>query len=166
MTTAQLGMQIPEVAHDIDTALRAGKPEVGWRGDQRLYLHIGVVTAQRSGVDPKTGKYKRKGDVVAWQWQVRRNCESGKDEVILQLKGHELYTIFDRLIKMDPRTPGFEPVMDTVEREDAQVQKEKGKAIQEAVGQHAEHLWALVGDKQNGRTTFRGLPGRNPDRQM
>lgn len=159
-------MTLPDVVHDVDRWLREGKQEVGWRGDPRLWLDIGVIKTHQHGIDPKTGRYQRAGDVIGWQWQVKRHTELGKEEIILRLKGEDLYRIFEKLIAIDPRTPGHEDTMDVVEREDALLQKHRQQAIAEAHGENMEHLWALVADRQNGRTTFRGMPGSNPDRQM
>jgi hypothetical protein len=69
---------------------------------------------------------------------------------------------------MDPRTPGFEPVMDTVEREDKLVQKHKEDAIKDAQGEATEHLWRLVQERLHGRATTRQVQGfdERPDRNL
>jgi len=163
--TLDLGF-LPWEAHELDRWLREGNPTLGWRGDNRLSLQIGVLKATKTGPDPKTGKVYRKGDTVAWRWEIWRHNEDGTDLRILQRKAEEIDQLIPALIAIDPRTPGHEPTMDRVEREDAIVQKEKAYAIQQAHGEHAEHLWKLVADRQNGKTTFRGMPGSNPDKQM
>jgi hypothetical protein len=168
-TRIDLGFELPREVHILDEYLRRGYPTLGWRGDPNLYLIMSVITTQKGGyqVDPDgKSRFHRVGDKVGWCWQVMRHCETGEDEPILQAKGTELHRIIPRLIQMDPRTPGFEDVMDKVEREDALVHKHKQQAIAEAEGEAREHLWALVSDRQNGRTTFRGMPGSNPDRQL
>lgn len=154
----------PWEAQEVDRWLREGKPTIGWRGDPRLELRMGYSVAADNGV--YHGKYKRRGDVVGVRWEVWRACEDGKDRRILAAPAEGLTDIIPRLIGVDPRTPGHEDVMDRVEREDAQVQKEKANAIREAHGEHMDHLWRLVHDRQNGPNTFRGMPGSNPDRQM
>lgn len=163
--TIELGF-VPWEAQEMDRWLKEGNATLGWRGDPRLELRIGVITTNRAGVDPHTKRYQRKGDKVAWRWEVWRNCEDGTEQRILQRKAEEIVDIIPSLITQDPRTPGFEPVMDTVTREHDAAHKERATAIGEAIGEKQEHLWKLVGDSQNGRTTFRGLPGRNPDKQM
>ena len=161
-----LEIDMPYEAQEIDRWLREGQPTLGWRGDPRLSLHIGVQKANRFGYDERARKVCRVGDVVAWCWEVWRHNEDGTDLRLLQRAGSKVVEIIPALIKMDPRTPGFETVMDTVEREDAKVQKDKAYAIGQAHGEHAEHLWKLVADVQNGRSTFRGMPGSNPDKQL
>lgn len=157
---------LPDVVHDVDRWLREGKAEVGWRGDPRLSLEIGLIKTHKAGFCEKTKRYQRAGDVIGWRFEVHRHTELGKDEIILALKGEELYSIFDKLIDIDPNTPGWEPVIDRVMREDERMHAERERAIAEARGEQMEHLWALVGDRQNGRTTFRGMPGSNPEKQM
>lgn len=163
--TIDLGF-VPWEAQEMDRWLREGNATLGWRGDPRLELRIGVLVANATGIDPRSGKYHRKGDRIAWRWEVWRNCEDGTEQRLLQRKAEEITEIIPSLIKMDPRTPGFENVMDTVEREDAAIQKARADKIGEAIGEQREHLWKLVADRQNGKTTFRGLPGRNPEKQM
>lgn len=163
--TIDLGF-VPWEAQEMDRWLREGHPTLGWRGDPRLELRIGVLLANRSGFDPRTKKNHQKGDRVAWRWEVWRHNEDGTEARILQRKAGEIAEIIPTLIGVDPRTPGFEPVMDQIEREDDQNHKEKQYAIAQAVGEQREHLWKLVADRQNGKTTFRGMPGSNPDKQL
>jgi hypothetical protein len=162
--TLDLGF-VPWEAQEIDRWLREGKPELGWRGDNRLELRIGVLTANINGTDPHTKKYQRKGDRVAWRWEVWRHNEDGTEKRILMRKAEQAVDIIPSLIQIDPRTPGFVPTMDRVEKEAAQVDKEKSIAIREAVGEQAEHLWKLIHDVREGPSTFRQMPGRNLDKQ-
>jgi hypothetical protein len=163
------GIDLSSVPYEVlvvDKQLRQGAPTLGWRGDPRLYLELGVITSNNTGYSNKVKRFVRHGEVLARQVIVMRHCETGVDEVIFRRKYEQLHEIIPTLIRHDPRTPGFEDVMDTVEREDTAKQKAVATHIGEARAECAEHLWALVGDRQNGRTTFRGLPGLNPDKQM
>lgn len=162
--TLDLGFVPPE-AQMIDGWLRDGKPELGWRGDPRLELEIGVLLANRAGIDPRTKKYHRKGDRVAWRWEVWRNNEDGTRGRLFQLAGDRAIDIIPKLIEMDPRTPGHVATMDRVEKANAIEEREKEYAIEQAHGEAAEHLWKLVADRENGPSTFRQMPGRNPDKQ-
>jgi hypothetical protein len=157
---------MPYEAQQMDVWLRDGNPTLGWRGDPRLYLSMGYMTATRNGVDPKTKRYAHIGDILAMRWEVWRHNEDGTDLRLFSRQAEALTDIIPTLIGIDPRTPGHEPTMDKVEREDAIVQKERATAIGEAHGEAAEHLWKLVADKTNGPSTFRGMPGRNPDKQL
>jgi len=166
MATAHRDIALPEGVIEYDRWLREGKRELGWRGDPRLWLEIGLIETHQYGFCEKTKQFQRPGDVIGWQWQVWRHTELGKDEIILTLKGHELPFMFDKLVSMDPRTPGFQPVMERVESEDAVVQKHKQDAIAEARGEQMDHLWRLVEERRNGRHTTYQVPGSDPERQM
>lgn len=160
--TQDLGFELPREVFEVDRWLKQGKPELGWRGDPRLDLHIGVVTATFTGMQPgMNGKvrFHRKGDKVGWCWVVTRHNEDGTDLPVLQVKGLELYDLIPKLIEMDPRTRGFEPVMDRVEREDAIQQKRVEDRIKDAQGEATEHLWRLVQERVHGRSTIRQVGG-------
>lgn len=160
--TIDLGFEMPWEVHELDRMLREGNPTLGWRGDPSLSLHMGIITTQKSGFqkdpDGKT-RFHREGDKVGWCWTVMRHCETGKDEILLQRKGLDLNLIIPKLIEMDPRTPGSENIMDIVERADAAVHREKERRIAEAQGEHLDHLWRLVDERQNGRHTTRQVQG-------
>lgn len=162
---------LPAAVHEYDRWLREGKSELGWRGDPRLSLHVGIVITQKGGyqVDPdgKT-RFHRPGDKVGWGWVVLRHNEDGTDLPILQVAGMELDTIIPKLILQDPRTPGFEPVMDRVEREDAIQQKRVEDRMKEARGDAIEHLHRLVQERLHGRPTTRQVGGldERPDRNL
>lgn len=156
------GLQLSDVPYEcvvLDNQLRQGVSTLGWRGDPRLYLEVGVITSNNTGYSRKVGRVVRHGEVLGRQLIVMRHCETGKDEILMRRKMEDLHKIIPQLITSDPRTPGFEDVMDTVEREDAAKQKQVATDIFEARAECAEHLWALVGDRQNGRTTHRQVGG-------
>jgi hypothetical protein len=169
--TIDLGFELPWSVHELDRMLREGDPSKGWRGDPRLSLGMGIVVTEKSGmqVDPdgKT-RFHRAGDKVGWNWTVYRHNEDGTDTPILTRKGLDLNLIIPKLIEMDPRTPGHENVMDMVEKADAAVQRAKEQQIAEAHGEHLDHLWRLVDERQNGRHTTRQVQGfdERPDRNL
>lgn len=150
---------VPQEAREIDRWLREGNPTLGWRGDPQLSLQLGVLLANKFGYDDRAKRVLRKGDVAAIRWEVWRHTEEGKDTRILQRPVTDLVGVIPALIGVDPRTPGHENAFDKLEKEDAQVQKDKSYAIQQAHGEHAEHLWKLVADTENGKTTFRQIGG-------
>lgn len=166
--TQPIGFELPDSVHQVDHMLRDGSPTDGWRGDPRLSLQMGFVRATKFGHDERAKRVVRKGGIVGWGWVVMRHLETGEDLPILQLAGLELPTIFRRLIAIDPRTPGFESTMDKVEREDLVVQKHRESAIAEATGEHLDHLWRLVDERENGRHTTRQVQGfdERPDRNL
>jgi hypothetical protein len=166
MTTTDIATSfVPWEAHELAGWLADGKPELGWRGDPRLELRIGVLTMHRNGLD-RTGRFRRAGERLAWRYEIWRHNEDGTEGEILHRTESQFNEIIPELVKLDPRTPGHVPTMDLLEAHNKIVDKSKSDTIKEAVGEHVEHLWKLVADRTNGRTTFRGLPGRNSDRQM
>jgi hypothetical protein len=140
-----------------------GKPELGWRGDPRLELRLGILTAAKHG--RRNGRYFRKGDVVAYRYEVWRHNEDGTDAEILHRAAKDWHEIIPALVQLDPRTPGFKDTMTTLTAHNDKVDAERGQAIRDAHGEMTEHLWKLYADRNFGRTTFRGMPGRNPDKQ-
>lgn len=154
---------LPHELRQLDVWLRTGKPELGWRGDPRLELLIGVLTASKNGVFK--GKSYRKGDVVGYRAEVHRHNEDGTDTPILQRKIEEWHTIIPELVKIDPASPMFRSTHDLVVEHNDRLERERGRDIAEARGEMTEHLWKLVSDRQNGPNTFRGIPGRNPAKQ-
>lgn len=140
-----------------------GKPTLGWRGDPRMSLHIGVVAAAANG--QHNGKFVCRGQVIGRNLQVWRHCEDGKDRLIISKGLDAVHEIIPSLCKMDPRSPGFEDTHDAVVANNAKVDADRAYDVQQAIGEMTEHLWHLTADSQNGRTTFRGMPGSNPDKQ-
>lgn len=157
---------LPWEAQEVAYWLTEGNPTLGWRGDPRLWLQYSILTAGKSGFDPKVHRYVQKGDVVAKCYEVWRHTELGSDERILQVTLDRVLDIIPRLIDMDPNTPNQRPLWDRVIEENDRHDTENTQHIQEAHGEMAEHFWKLIADREHGKTTFRGMPGSNPDRQM
>lgn len=143
MTQNLADIGAPFEAQQLADWLVEGKPELGWRGDPRLSLHIGVATAAHNGA--KDGKYYRKGDIVGMRLEVHRHNEDGTDTEIVARPIDKLHEIIPSLLKQDPRTPGFEPVMDGIERESDKLAAEKSTEFQEMWGQMTEHQWHAYG---------------------
>lgn len=164
MTTPSIELSdVPYEATQVADWLTDGKPELGWRGDPRLSLRIGIVSAQRAG--HHRGRYRRAGEVLGRNYQVFRHNEDGTDTSILSRRLDQWHEIIPALVQLDPRTPGHVPTMQRVERANAIEHKQRDDEFREAHGEATEHLWKLVADRQNGPSTFRQIPGRNPDKQ-
>ena len=134
-----------------------GKPELGWRGDPRLSLHIGVLVAAKNGT--RAGKHYRKGDVVAFRYEVHRHNEDGTDTEILHRAAAQWHEIIPALIDIDPRTPGFKPTMDKVEAANKIEHREAEYAMEQAYGEANEHLWNIVREREGGKTFFGQVQG-------
>lgn len=158
-----LSLTLPPELERVDRELREGFAPLGWRGDPRLSLHVGVLTAKEGGT--RDGRWYSRGDVVAMRVEVHRHNEDGTDTPILQRPMDRWHEIIPELVKIDPASPMFKNTMDVIEKHNDAIDRERGRAIAEARGEMTEHLWKLVSDRQNGRSTFRGLPGQNPEKQ-
>lgn len=143
----------PAEAQQVAAWLQQGKPEMGWRGDPRLFLVIGQIIAANSGIG-RDGKFVHKGAVTGVVLEVRRNNEDGTERQILVRPVSKWMEIIPALIGADPRTPGFEPVMDRVEREAAKLEEAKSKEFQESWGEVTEHMWNVANERLNGKSFF------------
>lgn len=159
LTTSTIPPEIERLAGE----LTQGFAPLGWRGDPRLSLHIGVLEAKEGGT--RNGKWYNRGDVVALRVEVHRHNEDGTDTPILTRPLERWHEIIPELTKIDINSPMYKDVAQQIIDHNDALERERGQAIREAVGEQTEHLWKLVADRQNGRTTFRGLPGQNPDKQ-
>jgi hypothetical protein len=157
---------LPWEAQEVADWLVHGNPTLGWRGDPMLSLQYSVLTAGRSGFDEKVGGWVRKGDPVAHCYEVMRHCETGEDLRICQVPIDKLHAVIPKLIDQDPRTPNQRPLIDRVIEENDAHDAENTRQIREVRSEMTEHFWKLVADTENGKTTFRGMPGRDPSRQM
>lgn len=154
-------------ASDISTAtaqllaewLTDGKPEMGWKGDPRLELHIGVLTAKEDGIEKRTGRFRRRGDVCGHRFEVRRHLEDGRDTTILSRSVEDWHEIIPELVKMDPRTPGHEGTFALVERANAAIEKKKDDEWRELNRDQAEYTARLAADIEYGPNTFRQVGG-------
>lgn len=165
MPTPQHLSEMPYEAEVMVDWLTGGKPELGWRGDPRLSLHVAVISAGKSGYSSKVGRYVTAGQALAYRYEVWRHLEDGTDERIITCGMDELHTLLPKLCKMDPRSPGFEDTFEAAVKANDAEHKRRGDAIKEAHGEMTEHLFKLWHDRNNPKTTFRGLPGQNPDKQ-
>lgn len=136
--------------------LTDGSPSHGWRGDARLSLHIGVVVAADGGY--RKGKYYRKGDPVATRYEVHRHNEDGTDEPLFYRDMNMLHDIIPTLIRTDPRTPGFENVMDKVERDNASVERQNSRDFADSYGGMIDHMWSIMSERE-GKHTIRQVGG-------
>lgn len=142
----------------LDRQLREGDGMV-WRGDSRLRLKVGVITAQKRVQHPVTGKWLNRGDIVAKRYEVWRHNEDGTDTIIGHWRMEEFDRILFDLVQMDPRTPGHVPVEERIDKANAEVDKQNSREFQEAVGKYLDHKLRLVHDRTQPKNTFRFAEG-------
>lgn len=145
-------------APELDRKLREGD-NLFWKGDPRLSLAMGVLTAKRSGYDNKVERTVRKGDILARRYEVWRHNEDGTDTLV----GHWRLEEFDRiildLVAMDPRTPGHVPVEERLAKADAELEKRKSEEFREVAGPMIEHVMLIAHDTTQPKHTFRQVGG-------
>ncbi len=144
-------------AVQVDKQLREGDG-IQWSGDPSLYLAQGVVEETRGG--------RPTGKIVARRYEVWRNCEDGMERLI----GHWLMEEIDRIVydlaRMRAESPGHEDVIDKIEKANAEVERANHDRFRDSYGEMLSHMASLYVDREQGKNTFRGMPGRNPDKQL
>lgn len=145
--------EVPWEAQELADDLTRGKPEIGWKGDPRLELRIGYITAAHSGYSNIAKRHVNAGDPVDWRYEVWRHNEDGKDTPISRWRPDEFHTILTDLVAMDPRTPGHEDAHVVNQRHMKAAHRENARQIREAFGEMAEHRLSIEQHIQNGRLT-------------
>lgn len=157
---------MPYEAEQMADWLTDGKPELGWRGDPRLSLHVAVISAGQTGYSQKVGRYVSAGQALGYRYEVWRHLEDGTDERIITVDMNELHTLLPKLCQMDPRSPGFVDQFEAASKANDQAHADRARDLREAHGEMTEHLFKLWHDRNNPKTTFRQMPGSNPDKQL
>lgn len=143
-------------APDLDRKLREGDG-IHWSGDPSLDLRQGVVEEMRSG--------RPTGKIVARRWEVWRHCEDGVDRMIGHWRMEEFDQILYDLARMRADAPGHVDVVDSIEAGNQANEKRIWASWRDSQGEMLEHMAKLWHDRNNPKNVFRGMPGRNPDKQ-
>lgn len=157
---------LPWELRELAKWLTDGKPEVGWRGDPRLTLKVGVLSAAQSGWSGRAGRFVKAGEPVARRYEVWRHTEEGEDVMIGDWHPKDWHHILKDLIEMDPRTPGHQSTINTMRRHNERMEAENSRRFQEMYGQLLQHAH-YVHRKESSDPDFKftGIPGQNPDKQ-
>lgn len=131
-----------------------GKPELGWKGDPRLELHIGILRARHQ--QTRNGKTYRKGDVMAYRFEVKRHTEEGKLADIISRPVDQWTEIIPELVKIDPRTPGFENSALLAQKANEAIEKKQSEMFADSYGAAAEHQANINHERYWGKTFFGG----------
>lgn len=129
----------------LDRELRSGKPEVGWRGDERLELRFGIIS-------------NRQQKEVARRLEVWRDCSDMPDarptdrwgtwRIIGHWKPSEAERILADLVAMDPRSRGHIKLEEQLEKAAERQEKLTEDIYREHVGSMYEHALALLRDRE------------------
>ena len=150
MATSLVDIGAPYESQVLADELVKGNPTLGWRGDPRLELHVAYREAAKNLV--RAGRWFPKGAVVDMLLVVTRHNEDGTDTPLISRPIDRLHEIIPELNKMDPRTPAFEPVMDTVERQADKIEKDKSDDFRERWGEMTEHMWNVAAERTQGKS--------------
>lgn len=144
-------------AADLDRKLREGDG-IHWSGDPDLDLRQGVVEEMRSG--------RPTGKIVARRWEVWRHCEDGVDRLIGHWRMEEFDRILFDLAAMRAEAPGHVDVIDSIDAKNLAAEAAIWEPWRQAQGEMLEHMAKLYHDRNNPKNVFRGMPGRNKDKQL
>lgn len=144
-------------APDLDRKLREGDG-IQWVGDPDLDLRQGVVEKMISG--------RPTGEIVARRWEVWRHCEDGIDRLIGHWRMEEFDRILFDLARMRPDAPGHEDAVARIEKANDANESRIMQGARDSLGEMLEHAAKLHHDTTGPRNVFRGIPGRNPDKQL
>lgn len=152
-------------AADLDRKLRDGDG-IHWAGDQRLDLREGVVESQKYQYVPALKRHVQAGEILARRWEVWRICEDGEERLL----AHWLPVEFDRILfdlaMMRSESPAHVDVGDAIDAANVEHEKKVWTPYRESQLTMLDHLVRLKHDTEEGKTTFRQMPGSNPEKQL
>lgn len=122
---------------------------MGWPGDPRMYLAIGVLTRKKRG-QTKQGR----------RYEVWRYCEDGEDRMIAHWRLEERDRIIFDLARMRLDAPGHIDSSDAIDANNAAIERAAEEQAQAKIGEWMEHGAKLLHDLTNPRNVFRGMPGQ------
>jgi hypothetical protein len=163
-TSAEIGGFVHSDASALADKLVLGDG-LGWPGDPRLELRMGIRCAKRTMFDPNVRRTVQKGEVVARRYEVWRVNEDGSETPV----GHWLLEEFDRILfdltRMRSESPGHVDIGEAATATNDALEAAAGKAFAETTAEVKEYATKLIHDRNNPANTFRGIPGRNPEKQ-
>lgn len=117
---------------------------MGWPGDPRMYIRIGVVT-----LGGRTGR----------RYEVWRLNEDGSDTFCASWRIEERDRIIFDLARMRPEAPGFVSAHEQITENNDRLQKESADQYHEAAGEMMSHLASIASERGDGKNTFRQVGG-------
>lgn len=118
---------------------------LGWPGDPRLSLGIGVVEGRdRSGRVRHTGR----------RLEVWRHNEDGSDTLVAHWRPEEIHRVCYDLARMRVDSPGYVSVEDRIDEHNAKLEKAASDKYVDAMSQLLDHAVRLHHDRTQPRNTF------------
>jgi hypothetical protein len=140
-------------APELDRQLREGDG-LGWPGDPRLYLAIGVVR----GKNPRTGQYG-----TGRRYEVRRENEDGTDTFIAGWRLEEFDRILFDLAPLRMGNPGHVDTTDLIDAENKVIEDRVSREIRDNLGAAMEYGAHLIHDRTEPGNVFRQVGGFRDD---
>ena len=119
---------------------------MGWPGDPRLDLRIGVIK------EKATGRIGRR-------YEVWRTNEDGTETRIGHWKIEEFDRILFDLTRMRMDSPGHVSAEAEIDAHNAAIEAKRSDEARDALGEMMEHAAKLHHDTTQPRNVFRGIPG-------
>lgn len=145
-------------AAEVDRKLREGDG-LGFPGDPRLSLGVGVLTAPKRMYAPEVKRVVNRGEVVARRYEVWRYCEDGEDRIIGSWPLENLQMILPELSKARLDSPGHEDATTRIDQANKELEDKASRQIKDSAGEMMEHALKLDHDRNNPRNVFRGIGG-------
>ena len=145
-------------APELDRKLREGDG-IFWTGDPRLYLSMGIVTAERRVWVDELGRYAQPGEVIARRYEVWRHGEDGRDHLIGTWRLEEFDRILMDLAPLRLDSPGHVDTIEAIDKHNEALERENSRKLKETLMEGLEHQIKLWHDLHNPKNVFRGIPG-------
>lgn len=165
-TTTDIPTDVPAEVMHVAHWLLHGKPELGWRGDDKLELRIALLMAASSGYSEEMKRRVHRGEVCGKRIEVWRHCEDGEDRRIGSWHLHEWADIIADMVKMDPSSPAHVSTEARIDAANRRKEVEQAARMTDKMGELMEYAARLHHDRTKGPSTFRGVQGLNPDKQL
>lgn len=123
---------------------------MGWPGDPRMYVGVGVLvrTNRRNG-QKRTGR----------RYEVWRHCEDGEDRMIAHWRLEEKDRIIFDLARMRLDAPGHVDALDEIDANNAKIEAAASDAFRDHMGEAVSHGADVLAELTGGKNRFRQMPG-------
>lgn len=155
-TNPDLGGFAHADAYETDRKLREGDGLM-WPGDPALELHMGILTAKRTGFHPQVRRHVRKGEVIARRYEVWST--NFPDAPIAHWTLEEYDRIIFDMARMRLDSPGHVDTGLAVDANNDKVIEAAQNDYAEHYMEGAEHLGKLIHDRTQPKNVFRQMPG-------
>lgn len=144
---------IDGASEDVARALVDGDG-ILWAGDPNLSLHVGTITAGKSGWSNELNRQVRIGEVVARRWEVWRHTEDGEDVRIGTWKMEDLSRIIMDIAPLRLDSPGHVDTLAEIDKANDKLEADRSQAFKEAAFELLDHQIRLHHDLTQPKNRF------------